>query len=124
MTDRYRLRHALAGLLGLVVAMLLGFGARAQQTPGARPEAGPPTSRRCRYLRLAPGRDTTSFAIADSLTVVPGSVTVQGQSVGYDARADRYRWVQPARRDSSGNAQADSVLLCYRVLPLALLRTR
>ena len=126
MTDRYRLRHALAGLPGLVAALLLlCLGARAQQVPAAgRAEAGPPTSRRCRYLRLAVGRDTTSFAIADSLTVVPGSVTVNGQSVGYDARADRYRWVQPAPRDSSGAARIDSVLLCYRVLPLPLLRAR
>jgi hypothetical protein len=131
MTPRYRLCYA---LLGLLMAVLLGFPsvAWAQQASstatgavarvGAEP--GPPTTRRCRYLRLAAGSDTTNFAIADTLTVVPASVTANGQPVGYDPRTDRYRWVQPIRRDSAGAARADSVLLCYRVLPVALLRAR
>jgi hypothetical protein len=131
MTPRYRLCYA---LLGLLMAVLLGFPsvACAQQASstatgavarvGAEP--GPPTTRRCRYLRLAAGSDTTNFAIADTLTVVPASVTANGQPVGYDPRTDRYRWVQPIRRDSAGAARADSVLLCYRVLPVALLRAR
>jgi len=93
--------------------------------PGLRrPELGLPSSRRCRYLRLALGHDTTSFAVSDTLTVVPGTVTVNGQSVAYDARLDRYRWVQPVRRDTAGAPLPDSVLLCYRVLPLSLSRAR
>ncbi|GAB3636939.1 hypothetical protein GCM10027422_25290 [Hymenobacter arcticus] len=124
MTQRYRLCFALVALL--VAALGLASGARAQQAPNpaGAPNAEPPNNRRCRYLRLAVGRDTTSFAISDTLTVVPSSVTANGQSVGYDPRLDRYQWAQPARRDSSGAALPDSVLLCYRVLPLPLLRAR
>ncbi len=132
MTQRYRLCFAVVSLLA---AVLLGvrLPARAQQArPGAA--AGPATrggaepgllsTRRCRYLRLTVGSDTTAFAIGDTLTVVPASVTANGQPVSYDPRTDRYRWVRPARRDSAGAARADSVLLCYRVLPVSLLRAR
>ncbi|TDN37484.1 hypothetical protein A8B98_02835 [Hymenobacter sp. UV11] len=90
----------------------------------AAPEPGPPSTRRCRYLRLVPGRDTTSFALSDTLTIVPASVVADGQSVAYDARLDRYQLVRPAPRDSLGAPRPDSVLLCYRVLPLPLLRAR
>ena len=131
MTQRYRLRFA---LLALLVAVLWGAGNRAwaQQpgTPaGAAPasppakaiaEPGPFNSRRCRYLRLAPGRDTTSFALSDTLTIVPASVTAQGLAVSYDPGRDRYQVVRVAPRDSSGAARPDSVLLCYRVLPMSL----
>ncbi|QKG53488.1 hypothetical protein [Hymenobacter sp. BRD67] len=92
----------------------------------ARPaaEPAPPNTRRCRYQRLAIGRDTTSFTLRDTLTIVPASVTANGQAVGYDPRTDRYQLVRPAPRDSSGVGRPDSVLLCYRVLPLPLLRAR
>ncbi|MGI4835501.1 MAG: hypothetical protein ACRYFK_18770 [Janthinobacterium lividum] len=97
----------------------------AAPAPGLRrPEAGPPSSRRCRYLRLALGHDTTSFAIPDTLTVVPGTVTVNGQLVPFEAHLGRYRWVRPARRDTTGAPLPDSVLLCYRVLPLSLSQAR
>ena len=131
MTQRYRLRFALVALL---VAVLWGAGNRAwAQQPGApagaapaslpakaAAEPGPFSSRRCRYLRLAPGRDTTSFALLDTLTIVPASVTAQGLAVSYDPGRDRYQLVRPAPRDSSVAARPDSVLLCYRVLPMSL----
>ncbi|QKG57490.1 hypothetical protein GKZ68_13155 [Hymenobacter sp. BRD128] len=132
MTQRYRLCFAFAGLL---LAALVGFRplqARAQQ-PGlpakaatASPptrvtaEPAPPSSQRCRYLRLALGRDTTRFALSDTLTIVPASVTANGRPVRYDPRLDRYQWVRPAPHDSSGTTRPDSVLLCYRVLPVQL----
>jgi hypothetical protein len=133
MTQRYRLCSALVALL---MAVLFGGSRPAwAQQPATRPgpaglpapktaEPGPPSTRRCRYLHLAAGRDTTSFALTDTLTVVPASVTANGQPVSYDPRTDRYRWVQPARRDSAGAALPDSVLLCYRVLPVSLLQAR
>ena len=129
MTQRYRLCFAFVGLL---LAAVLGFATKAQaQQPGlpaalapapprAAAEPGPPSTRRCRYLRLAPSRDTTTFALTDTLTVVPASVTANGRPVSYDPRLDRYQLVRPAPRDSSGAARPDSVLLCYRVLPVSL----
>jgi hypothetical protein len=128
MTQRYRLCFAFVALL-VVALCLVSRPARAQQVPRAAatvvaPATEPPNTRRCRYLRLTAGRDTTSFAISDTLTVVPSSVTANGQSVSYDPHLDRYRLVQPVQRDSSGAALPDSVLLCYRVLPLPLLRAR
>jgi len=132
MTHCYRFCVALVALLA--VAWGSGAVARAQQAPtpppaarAARvpaPEPGPPSTRRCRYLRLALGRDTTSFALSDTLTIVPASVAAQGQSVAYDARLDRYQLVRPAPRDSLGAPRPDSVLLCYRVLPVSLGRAR
>jgi hypothetical protein len=71
-------------------------------------------------VRLALGRDTTTFALPDTLTVVPASVTANGLAVRYDPRRDRYQLVRPAPRDSSGAARPDSVLVCYRVLPVQL----
>jgi hypothetical protein len=147
------LRRVSLRLVALLVALwLLAGGAAWAQVPGASPPAaapgavgvpqptpaaapiavpglsrpglGPPSSRRCRYLRLTLGQDTTSFIITDTLTVVPGTVTVNGRSVPYSARLDRYSWVQPARRDTAGAPLPDSVLLCYRVLPLNLSRAR
>ncbi len=92
----------------------------AQAARVSAPEPGPPSTRRCRYLRLALGHDTTSFVLSDTLTIVPASVTAQGQAVAYDARLDRYQLVRPAPRDSLGAPRPDSVLLCYRVLPVSL----
>ncbi|RZJ89193.1 MAG: hypothetical protein EOO60_10295, partial [Hymenobacter sp.] len=114
MTQRYRLCFPLVGLL-VAVAWLLGPKAWAQQRPGT--EKGPPTSQRCRWLRLASGRDTTFFTLADTLTIVPATVQANGRPVGYDARANRYRYVRPA----PANGRPDSVYLCYRVLPVQLL---
>jgi hypothetical protein len=116
MTQRYRLCFLVAGLL-VALACLLGPKASAQQRPGVG--LAPPTSQRCRWLRLAPGRDTTAFALADSLTIVPTSVTADGRSVSYDARLDRYQYVRAAAAD-----RPDSVYLCYRVLPVQLLAQR
>ncbi|MVN78503.1 hypothetical protein GO988_19400 [Hymenobacter sp. HMF4947] len=142
MTLRYHLCFPLVGLL-VAALFFLSTAAWAQQ-PGqgtalppppvptlpaptkaaAAAEVAPPSNRRCRYLRLAPGRDTTSFALTDTLTIVPASVSADGRSVAYDARTDRYQLVRLAPRDSSGAPLPDSVLLCYRVLPMQLLRAR
>jgi hypothetical protein len=130
MTQRYRLCFALVALL----VALWGNANRAwaqqpNSPPGAAPaslparpatEPGPPSTRRCRYLRLAPGRDTTTFALRDTLTIVPASVTANGLAVSYDPSRDRYQLVRPAPRDSADAARPDSVLLCYRVLPMQL----
>lgn len=113
----------LAGLLGLLVA----FAAQAQQrpaVPGQLPDARPPSTLRCRYLRLTPGHDTTSFSLRDTLTIVPSSVAANGRAVSYDPATDRYQLIRPAPRDSSGAPLPDSVRLCYRVLPLRLLTAR
>ena len=133
MTHCYRFCVALVALLA--VAWGVGRPAWAQQPaptppPAARPalppaaEPGPPSTRRCRYVRLALGRDTTRFTLSDTLTIVPASVSANGQSVAYEARTDRYQLVRPAPLDSLGAPRPDSVLICYRVLPLPLLRAR
>ena len=54
---------------------------------------------------------------------------VNGRGVDYDGRTDQFRYVRPALpgttpRDSSGAPVADSVLVCYRVLPLRLTMAR
>ncbi len=119
MIRRLRLCFPFAGLL--VAALLLAnLAAQAQQRPAKVGEAPPPSTRRCRYVRLAPGRDTTSFLLSDTLTVVPSSVVANGRGLDYDGRTDRYRYVRPAPRDSSGAPRPDSLLVCYRVLPLRL----
>ena len=124
MTRRFRLCFPFAGLL-VAALSLLPHLAQAQQKAPPAGEAPPPSTRRCRWVRLAAGRDTTTFALPDTLTVVPTSVVVaNGRGVDYDARTDRYRWVRPAPRDSSGAARPDSLLLCYRVLPLRLTAAR
>ena len=123
MIRRLRLCFALAGMLVAVLFFLIQPVA-AQTRPKVPGEAPPPSSRRCRFVRLTPGRDTTSFALPDTLTVVPASVMAKGRPVAYDARTDRYRWVRPAPRDSSGAALPDSLLVCYRVLPLRLSAAR
>ncbi|WP_310397312.1 hypothetical protein [Hymenobacter sp.] len=123
MIRRLRLCFPLAGLLVAALFFLLP-AARAQQRPDKPGEAPPPSTRRCRWVRLAPGRDTTDFALPDTLTAVPSSVTAGGRGVAYDGRADRYRWVRPAPRDSAGAPLPDSLLVCYRVLPLRLSAAR
>ncbi|HEX8506840.1 MAG TPA: hypothetical protein VF630_15860, partial [Hymenobacter sp.] len=128
MIRRLRLCLPFAGLL---VAALIFFAglvvpgrAVAQVRPAARGEQPPPSTRRCRYVQLAPGRDTTSFALVDTLTVVPSSVIANGRGLDYDARTDQYRWVRPAPRDSTGAPLPDSLEVCYRVLPLRLSAAR
>ena len=112
MTHRVRQCFPRVGLL--IVALLMGAEtARGQQKPAG--EAPPPSTRRCRYLRLPPPADTAGFALTDTLTVVPASVTANGRSVVYNPATDRYRLLLPA-----GTERPDSVLLCYRVLPLQL----
>ena len=138
MIRRIRLCFPLAGLL-VAALLFLSQAAGAQVKPAKSGEAlsgttllgttPPPSTRRCRWVRLAPGRDTTTFAIADTLTVVPSSVVTSGRVLDYDGRTDRYRWVRPALpgttpRDSSGAARPDSLLVCYRVLPLRLAAAR
>jgi hypothetical protein len=135
MTPRYRLCFPLVGLL-MAVMFLFVPKTWAQQPVGSPPAAAPaataptqpavptaalppPTSQRCRYLRLVPGRDTTTFELRDSLTIVPASVAADGRPVGYDARTNRYQYVRPA-----GPTRPDSVYLCYRVLPVQLLAQR
>ena len=96
----------------------LGLSRPASAAPA---ELGPPTSLRCRWLRLAVGSDTTRFAVSDTLTVVPASVTADGRPAALDGRTGRYVFV---RAGAGGTGGADSVQLCYRVLPLALGRVR
>ena len=128
MIRRLRLCFPLVGLL--VAALFWGKQEVRAQVRPALPgttktgEAPPPSTRRCRWVRLAPGRDTTSLLLLDSLTVVPSSVLINGRGADYDGRTDRYRWVRPALRDSSGGSRPDSVLVCYRVLPLRLTAAR
>jgi hypothetical protein len=116
MIRRLRLCFPLVGLLVAALTMI-GEAAWAQQKPAAVRETPPPSTRRCRYLRLAPGRDTTRFTLTDTLTIVPSSVTAVGGSVIYSVRTDRYQLVKTA-------PGPDSVLLCYRVLPLRLTAPR
>ena len=119
MIRRLRLCFPWVGLL--VVVLLLSIQQiQAQARLAKTDETPPPSTRRCRYVRLAPGRDTTSFPLTDTLTVVPSSVIANGRGVDYDGRTDRFRYVRPAPRDSSGAPLPDSVLVCYRVLPLRL----
>ncbi|KAA9338256.1 hypothetical protein F0P96_05275 [Hymenobacter busanensis] len=112
-------------LLALLAAGVRAFG---QVRPGTVP-----SSRRCAWVRVPAGRDTTDFVLNDTLTVVPSSVAVDGRAVGYDARTGRYRIVWPSSRVASPEAgqadvrlatnRPDSVLVCYRVLPLRLSAT-
>ena len=123
MIRRLRLCFPLVGLLFAALS-LLTQAALAQQKPAKTGEALPPSTLRCYWVRLAPGNDTTSFILTDTLTVVPSSVMASGRGLDYDGRTDRYRWVRPAPRDSSGAALPDSLLVCYRVLPLRLSAAR
>ncbi|GAB3872494.1 hypothetical protein GCM10028824_22950 [Hymenobacter segetis] len=123
MIRRLRLCFPLVGLL-VAALFFMNREAWAQARPAKTGEAPPPSTRRCRWVRLAPGRDTTSFALLDSLTVVPSSVVINGRGADYDGRTDRYRWVRAAPRDRSGAARPDSILVCYRVLPLRLTAAR
>ncbi|MBF9238186.1 hypothetical protein I2I05_12345 [Hymenobacter sp. BT683] len=123
MIRRLRLCFPFVGLLVAALWLMAGEVA-AQIKPAAPGEAPPPSTRRCRYVQLTPGRDTTNFTLADTLTVVPSSVVAGGRAVAYDARTDQYRWIRPAPRDTSGAPLPDSLLLCYRVLPLRLSAAR
>ncbi|MFD2786470.1 hypothetical protein [Hymenobacter rubripertinctus] len=113
----------LCGLLAWLLLLTLPV-AQAQQRPDA-----PPSTRRCAWVRLTPGRDTTFFGLRDTLTIVPASVSVEGRAVRYDAGRDQYRFLRPTSRfphpepgrpDIVLAAGTDSVLVCYRVLPLQL----
>ena len=133
MIRRFRLCFPLVGLL-VAALFLMKTEARAQALPAKTSDAPPPSTRRCRWVRLALGRDTTSFTLNDSLTIVPSSVRANGRGLDYDGRTERYRYVRPALpgttlpgttpRDSSGAARPDSLLVCYRVLPLRLTAAR
>ena len=123
MNRRHRLCFPLVGLLVLALCFLNGT-ARAQRRPTNAAESSPPSTRRCRYVQLSPGRDTTTFTLVDTLTIVPSSVSAGAKGVAYDARTERYRWVRPAPRDRSGTPVPDSLLVCYRVLPLQLSMAR
>ncbi|MDB5234850.1 MAG: hypothetical protein JWR44_1843, partial [Hymenobacter sp.] len=123
MIRRLRLCFPLAGLLVAALLFLIPT-AHAQLRPAKPGEAPPPSTRRCRYVRLATGRDTTTFVLADTLTIVPSSVVANGRALAYDVRTERYRWVRPAPRDSSGAPSPDSLEVCYRVLPLRLTAAR
>ncbi|MCI1186470.1 hypothetical protein MON38_03510 [Hymenobacter sp. DH14] len=123
MIRRLRLCFPLVGLL-VAALLLMKTEVRAQVRPAPPGTTPPPSTRRCRWVRLALGRDTTSFALTDTLTIVPSSVLANGRGLDYDGRTERYRWVRPAPRDSSGTARPDSLLVCYRVLPLRLTAAR
>ncbi|HEX8428584.1 hypothetical protein [Hymenobacter sp.] len=91
-----------------------------------RPEL-PPNTRRCVWVHLVPDQDLTEFTLPDTLTVVPASVSISGRAVAYDSRTDRYRYSQTRRVPSPDPGQPDivlpgldSVLVCYRVLPVRL----
>ncbi|MDQ2794383.1 MAG: hypothetical protein M3Y12_10315, partial [Bacteroidota bacterium] len=123
MIRRFRLCFPLVGLL-VAALFLVKTEVRAQVRPAKTGEAPPPSTRRCRWVQLALGRDTTSFTLTDSLTIVPSSVQANGRGLDYDGRTDQFRWVRPAPRDSSGTGRPDSLLVCYRVLPLRLTAAR
>ena len=128
MIRRFRLCFPLVGLLFMAL-LLANFQLRAQVRSVKTGEAPPPSTRRCRWVRLAPGRDTTSFLLTDSLTIVPSSVLANGRGLDYDGRTEHYRYVRSALpgttpRDSSGAGRPDSLLVCYRVLPLRLTAAR
>ncbi|QIL75627.1 hypothetical protein [Hymenobacter sp. HDW8] len=109
-------------------SLLLTFLLLAQMV--AAQQIGPPTTRRCRWVRLLANRDTTDFSLPDTLTIVPASVTANGRSVGYNPNTDQYRIIRPSRRFPAPDpgqpdiifqpTGPDSVLVCYRVLPLQL----
>ena len=123
MICRFRLCFHLVGLL-FTALLLVNLQLQAQVRPAKTGEAPPPSTRRCRWVRLAPGRDTTSFTLTDSLTIVPSSVLANGRGLDYNGRTERYRYVRSAPRDSSGALRPDSLLVCYRVLPLRLTAAR
>ncbi|GAB3306721.1 hypothetical protein [Hymenobacter tenuis] len=109
---------------GLLVLLLWAAVGQGQVRSDA-----PPSTRRCTWVRLTPGHDTTDFALKDTLTIVPASVSVEGRSVGYDRQRDLYRFICPSTRFPSPDpgqpdlvlpGGADSILVCYRVLPLQL----
>ncbi|UOG73841.1 hypothetical protein MTX78_17165 [Hymenobacter tibetensis] len=106
--------------------LLFLLGTAAVAAGQLRPEL-PPNTRRCVWVRLALDQDLTEFMLSDSLTVVPSSVSINGRAVAYDSRTDRYRYVQSRRVPAPELGQPDlvlpgldSVLVCYRVLPLRL----
>ncbi|SNC74794.1 hypothetical protein SAMN06265337_2550 [Hymenobacter gelipurpurascens] len=118
--------HFLRFWLLLVWLVLTETGAKAQQLT-------PPNTRRCVWVRLTLGRDTTDFALRDTLTVVPASVAIEGRSVAYDNRTGTYRFIRPGMRFPSPEqgqpdlvlpGDLDSVLVCYRVLPVQLSAAR
>ncbi|HEX8328233.1 MAG TPA: hypothetical protein VF629_11880 [Hymenobacter sp.] len=123
MIRRLRLCFPFAGLLVAALMVVSGWAA-AQVRPAPRGEAPPPSTRRCRYVRLEAGRDTTYFALPDTLTVVPSSVLAGGRGLDYDGRTEQFRWIRPAPRDSTGAPLPDSLEVCYRVLPLRLSAAR
>ncbi|TGE23026.1 hypothetical protein [Hymenobacter metallicola] len=109
-----------------ICLLLLGGVLGASATAWGQQRQDVPSSRRCRWVLLTPGRDTTRFALTDSLTVVPSSVNVLGQSVAYNSRTGLYQLVRPApvATDSAAAPPRDSALVCYRVLPLQLTAPR
>lgn len=124
----------LAWLLLLLIGLLPAAAAQAQQRPAPAAADAPPSTRRCVWVRLAAGQDTTLFKLNDTLTVVPASVSLNGRSVSYDPATDQYRYVRPASRFPNPEpgrpdivlppGGPDSVLVCYRVLPLRLAAPR
>ncbi len=133
LVDLRRLWRRPLGLLWLLL-LLLSAAAQAQQRPAPAAADAPPSTRRCVWVRLAAGQDTTLFSLPDTLTVVPASVSLNGRSVSYDPATDQYRYVRPSSRFPSPEpgrpdivlppAGPDSVLVCYRVLPLRLAAPR
>lgn len=114
-----------AGCWLLLLLLLLSEAASGQQL-------GVTSSRRCRWVTYTPGRDTIRFSLPDTLTVLPSSVTANGHSPAYDARTDTY-WLRSVRPpvvadsvqpDTLARPGRDSVLVCYRVLPLQLTAPR
>jgi hypothetical protein len=112
----------------LLLILLIGVSteANAQQLT-------PATTRRCTWVRLLPTRDTTEFSLQDTLTIVPASVAIDGRSVAYDSRSGHYRYIRPTMRFPSPEpgqpdlvlpGGLDSVLVCYRVLPVQLSAAR
>ncbi|MCR5888984.1 hypothetical protein LRS06_14650 [Hymenobacter sp. J193] len=73
-------------VLRLCLLLACGWLAATAAWAQQRPEAGPPSSRRCRWVLLAAERDTTFFELADTLTVVPSSVG-GGERAGGSLRA-------------------------------------
>ncbi|SNR40190.1 hypothetical protein [Hymenobacter mucosus] len=120
--------HYFLRFWGLLVVWLGCVGMVRAQQPNQ-----PPNTRRCVWVRLPAGRDTVDFTLRDTLTIVPASVSHEGRALSYNARTNQYRYVRPATRFPSPEpgqpdllltSGPDSVLVCYRVLPVQLSAAR
>lgn len=84
------------------------------------------SSNRCKYIKLS-----NQAFVLDSVTVVPGTIKFTGTAAGnlafdYNPNTNKFQFknIPKSQPDSVGNTVSDSVLVCYRVLPLNLALAR